>query len=702
MKLTLVAAAVLTTVLMPLAAEARTVRPAPYAGVVEGFYGTPWEHSARVSMIRWIARHGMNAYVYAPKEDAYHRALWREQYPAVRILEFRQLVAVARANRVRFVYGISPGLDMCYSAAAERSALTAKLDQIAALGVTEFMLALDDIPPAFHCDADTTAFGPGLAGLGRAHASLGNYVRSWLRSRSARGRLMLVPTHYEIRGSTAYLATLAPALHRSVDIVWTGPDVVSARISVADADRAARILHRPPLLWDNYPVNDFARGDLHLGPIVGRAPGLPRHMAGFLANPMEEAESSKVALFTLARYLRSPRAYRPLHAWRAGLAELAGSRVAARLLERFAESSLSTSTLNDPDRIRAADSPVLWRRMFDAGRALRTPNWQAPLGALEHDLERQTELPERLPAVIANRQLLAEIAPWLEKVRANAVAGLAAVSAIQSALPQLIDVRVRRRGRVFWVTGRLLQPTADGVRRSQATLDVAWANAYQLRKETHGTAIPFLVAMARARTTCKPGATVLRLNGRRITLAADGRFRARALRPRSLRAVNASGDVTSVRLGPFSRASQPRLSTGDRRARAQIARRVARFANAVRTENVREIGRIFDPGYGALGGETYADVVAAWASVFRESSIERVRFRLEAFDAGDRLCGGPVVASVPWTASGRLPSSVPFVEGGGGRQSMGERAVFLFVNRATAARPDWRIIWGTSASTNRF
>jgi hypothetical protein len=157
-----------------------------------------------------------------------------------------------------------------------------------------------------------------------------------------------------------------------------------------------------------------------------------------------------------------------------------------------------------------------------------------------------------------------------------------------------------------------------------------------------------------------------------------------------------------VRLGPFSRASQPRLSTGDRRARAQIARRVARFANAVRTENVREIGSIFDPGYGALGGETYADVVAAWASVFRESSIERVRFRLEAFDAGDRLCGGPVVASVPWTASGRLPSSVPFVEGGGGRQSMGERAVFLFVNRGTAARPDWRIIWGTSASTNRF
>jgi hypothetical protein len=400
--------------------------------------------------------------------------------------------------------------------------------------------------------------------------------------------------------------------------------------------------------------------------------------------------------------LHSPREYRPVHAWRAGLAELAGSRAAARLFEVFAESSLSTSTLNDADRIRGGDSPALWRRVFDVGRALRTPYWQSPLSALERDLQTQTELPERLPPLMRNKRLVAEIAPWLDKVRANAVAGLVAVSAMRSALPQFVEVRVRRRGRVREVTGRLVRPTADALRHSRATLELAWANAYHLRKETHGTAIPFLVAMARARTTCRPGATALRLDGRRIAVAADGRFRARARRFSSLRAATANGDVTALRLSPTSRSWQPRLSSGDRRVRAQIAAQVAQFSTAIRSENVRGIARLFDTGYRGLGGENYADVVQAWASVFRRSSIERVRVRLEAFDPGHRLCGGPVVASVPWTASGRLPSSVPFVEGGSGRQSMGERAVFLFANRGAAARADWRIIWGASASTNRF
>ena len=702
MKLTLAAVALAMAAVLPLGAGARTAPPEAYAGVIEGFYGVPWEHSERLSMIRWLRRHGLNTYVYAPKEDPYHRALWRELYPAAHVLQFRELVAAARRYRVRFVYGISPGLDMCYSSEPERQTLTAKLDQLVALGVSEFMLALDDIPVGFHCAADTQAFGSGLNGLGRAHASLGNDVLSWLRRRTSRGRLILVPTHYEIRRRTAYLAALAPALHRSVGIVWTGPEVVSARITVADADRAAKILRRPPILWDNYPVNDFARGDLHLGPVDGRAAALPTHMAGFFANPMEEVESSKIALFTLARYLRSPNTYRPLQAWRASVAELAGSRAATRLLERFADNSLSTSTLNDAERIRGSDSTVLWRRILAVGRVLRTPYPREALDALDRELRMQAELPAALPRTLRNERLAAEIYPWLEKTRANAIAGRVAVSAIRDALPGLVDVRVRRQRGAFEVTGRLTQPTRDVVQRSRTTLDVAWANAYHTRKETHGTAIPFLVAMARARTSCEPGATVLRLDGRRLTVAADGRFRARDAHPRTLLATNANGDATGVRFGPPSRMLQPRLSRADRRVRAQIAARVSRLARAVRRENAAEIGRIFDYGYRSGGGDSHSDVVSAWASVFRESSIERVRFQLEAFDPGDRLCGGPVVASVPWTVSGRLPLSVPFTEGGGGRQSMGERAVYLFANRGTGAQPDWRIIWGTSASTNRF
>ena len=46
-------------------------------GIVEGFYGEPWSHSARLDAIGFLAPRGLNAYVYAPKDDAKHRADWR-------------------------------------------------------------------------------------------------------------------------------------------------------------------------------------------------------------------------------------------------------------------------------------------------------------------------------------------------------------------------------------------------------------------------------------------------------------------------------------------------------------------------------------------------------------------------------------------------------------------------------------------------
>ncbi len=75
---------------------------------------------------------------------------------------------------------------------------------------------------------------------------------------------------------------------------------------------------------------------------------------------------------------------------------------------------------------------------------------------------------------------------------------------------------------------------------------------------------------------------MLRLDGRRLTVAADGRFRARDAHPRTLLATNANGDAIGLRFGPPSRRLQPRLSRADRRVRAEIAARVSRLEQAVR------------------------------------------------------------------------------------------------------------------------
>lgn len=56
--------------------------PGPFAvrGVVEGFYGTPWTHAQRLDMIDFLARRGLNTFVYSPKDDPLMRHRWREPY----------------------------------------------------------------------------------------------------------------------------------------------------------------------------------------------------------------------------------------------------------------------------------------------------------------------------------------------------------------------------------------------------------------------------------------------------------------------------------------------------------------------------------------------------------------------------------------------------------------------------------------------
>lgn len=50
-------------------------------GVVEGFYGMPWEVSQRHMLFATMVSLGLNAYMYAPKDDPYHRTFWRSLYP---------------------------------------------------------------------------------------------------------------------------------------------------------------------------------------------------------------------------------------------------------------------------------------------------------------------------------------------------------------------------------------------------------------------------------------------------------------------------------------------------------------------------------------------------------------------------------------------------------------------------------------------
>ena len=84
-----------------------------FRGTVEGFYGTPWSHEARLSQLRFYGQNKMNTYIYGPKDDPYHSSPhWRDPYPADQAAQIRELVKVAKENHVDFVWAIHPGKDI--------------------------------------------------------------------------------------------------------------------------------------------------------------------------------------------------------------------------------------------------------------------------------------------------------------------------------------------------------------------------------------------------------------------------------------------------------------------------------------------------------------------------------------------------------------------------------------------------------------
>ncbi|HEX6310109.1 MAG TPA: protein O-GlcNAcase [Acidimicrobiia bacterium] len=378
-------------------------RPLPVRGVIEGFYGPPWERDARLAMLDFLSEHGMNAYVYAPKSDPRHRDRWRESYDDEDSGHFRTLASRARACGVRFGFAISPGLDVDYHDDGDRAALAGKLVPLVEIGVSWIVLALDDIPSR-----------PGLA---RDQAALAGWLLEALRARDAGVRLSLVPTEYVGTRPTPYLCDLAEALPPDVeDIMWTGPTVCSPTISAGDARSwAAALGGRRPLLWDNYPVNDGPmERSLHLGPYRGRAPDLADELAGVLCNPMLQPWASRVALATAADYLADPAGYDPAASWERAVTGVGGTRAGAL-------SAMAAA---------CADGPLSRPEELEAHRLVTTLTDGAPTPAdvaATRDHFGAVREATRAWVEAAADPLGLELEPWLTQARHETAAALAAL-----------------------------------------------------------------------------------------------------------------------------------------------------------------------------------------------------------------------------------------------------------------------------------
>jgi hypothetical protein len=441
----------LVALALGLTAAPAEPRPA-LRGVVEGYYGRPWTGDARRDVIRFLGAHRLNAFVYAPKNDDFHRTRWREPYPADALADLEATATAARRAHVHFVYALSPVLDVCYSCATDFDALTAKLGQLGAAGVRRFALLFDDGGMVTDPMDVARYGGSDAAALARAQADLVNRTRRWLRGYGRRSLAFMVPSDYAGTDCHPYHAALAAGLDRGVAVGWTGPGVFADVITVAQARaRAACLGGRPVVLWDNYPVNDtFLSSNLHLGPLTGREPGLPRVLGGHLLNPMTQPHASLVALGTAAAYLRNPNRYAPEREWAAVLDELGGGGSGLAVLA----AQLRSSALDLRDAFALAEA------VDGVAATWSGPRWMAAVGALAAEEAAQAAAPPDVTARLGGTPLGEEIAPWVSELAAHAARGGDAVRLLGAMKPSFADVVATPTGAALRVTGRAAAPDA--------------------------------------------------------------------------------------------------------------------------------------------------------------------------------------------------------------------------------------------------
>lgn len=113
----------------------------PQRGLVEGYYGNPYSEANRMGLFEFFGRQKMNVYIYGPKDDAYHKSKWREEYPAAQAAKITEYVNAAKANKVEFVWAIHPGEDIQWNQ-TDRDNIVNKLKAMCKLGVRTFASVL--------------------------------------------------------------------------------------------------------------------------------------------------------------------------------------------------------------------------------------------------------------------------------------------------------------------------------------------------------------------------------------------------------------------------------------------------------------------------------------------------------------------------------------------------------------------------------
>ena len=364
----------------------------PIRGTVEGFYGTPWSHETRMSLIDFLGKNKMNTYVYGPKDDPYHSSPnWRKPYPEKEAQNIKELIDESKKNHVNFVWAIHPGKDIKWNEEDYNNLLN-KFNMMYDLGVRDFAIFFDDIE------------GEGTDSR-KQTALLNRLTDDFVHGKGDVADIMICPTDYSQLWANpdmerGQLAIYGQTLNPNAEVFWTGQFVCSD-LTPETLEFVDSRINRPALYWWNFPVTDYARHMLMQGPAYGLDNSLTAdQVSGVVSNPMEHGEASKLALYGVGDYTWNISDYNPIDNWERGIVEIVPD--APEAYRTFAIHNADTQTGYRRDE--SWETPT-----FDFNNY--TPE---QFEALQAEFEKIAAVPGQLQN-ISNQALVKEIQPWLDE-----------------------------------------------------------------------------------------------------------------------------------------------------------------------------------------------------------------------------------------------------------------------------------------------
>ena len=229
-------------------------------GYIEGFYGRTFDWETREKLVKNIFAKGMNAYLYAPKEDKYHRICWEEDYPANFGDKFAQIIELSYSCGGTFIPALAPGLSYFYDS-TDYAFLKKKIKYFISQGANTFALTMDDIPAISPVENKK---------LGFLHGELLCRIKQDFPNL----RLLFCPTIYASdlidETSLYYLDDLKRSAPDNILYLWTGDSTISKKINAKTMKHAVKLFGKKIVLWDNFYCTDYCPNRIFVGEYADR------------------------------------------------------------------------------------------------------------------------------------------------------------------------------------------------------------------------------------------------------------------------------------------------------------------------------------------------------------------------------------------------------------------------------------------------